>query len=45
LLTVNDFHFPLLSIFHPLAVNLVLIDKKIWSLGSEVTWALEDWRI
>jgi hypothetical protein len=42
-LTVNYFHFPLLSTAHPLAVKFVLIDK-IWSLQSEVTWELGDWR-
>jgi hypothetical protein len=41
-LTVNDFHFPLLYVFHPLAVKFDLIDNKMWSLQSEVTWALED---
>jgi hypothetical protein len=41
---VNDFHFPLLSIFHLLAMKL-LINNKIWSVWNEVTWALGDWRM
>jgi hypothetical protein len=38
-LVINDFHFPLLSIFHPFAMKFVLFHNKIWSLWSEVTWA------
>jgi hypothetical protein len=41
-LTVNDIPFPLLSVFHPLAVKFILIDNKIWSLGSNVTSTMED---
>jgi hypothetical protein len=44
-LIVNYFRVPLLSIFNPLAVKFALMDNKIWSLRSEVKWALEDLRI
>lgn len=39
------FHFHLLSIFHPLFVNSILINNQIWSLCSEVRWDVGDWRI
>jgi hypothetical protein len=39
---VTDLGFPLLCIFHPLAVKFVLIDNKIWFLRSEVTCAPGD---
>jgi hypothetical protein len=31
-LTGSDLGFPLLSIFHPLAMKFILIGNKIWSL-------------
>jgi hypothetical protein len=39
------FPFSFLCMFHPLAVKFTLINNKVWSLRSEVTWTLEDWRI
>jgi hypothetical protein len=45
--TVNDFHYPFLSIFHSLPVKLVLIDNKIWSLRSESHghWEIEEFNL
>lgn len=37
----NFLYYPNLS----LAMKWLLISNEIWSLRSEVTWALEDWRI
>jgi hypothetical protein len=44
-LTVNDFHFPLLSTFHPFAVKFILMNNKCRSLYSKVIWALGNRRI
>jgi hypothetical protein len=41
-LTVGDLGFPLSFIFHTLAVKFILLNNKIWSLQSEVTWAQEN---